>query len=260
MGRVYPSTVVDFIIQHKRTKCVRTMPTATIAHITQTPVHTIKDAPLVVVTLQAHPLAGQLPLSSLSLLLPVCSEWFGEGTDTVYMNIWAKVNGQFVDQQQIFFGDHDASSDPIYVNPSQNSVTFVLDDATDTAQYGFNIMNRGGTNLPDFSADLTEIADVASAVAEIAGIFGFEEVATFSEVVAQVAEELADIIDDLFPNCDGMTAAESFQSTKADLDASNPSSNQPHVVQNRGYPGTQANGGCGDPSYYLATFSIQAFG
>ena len=192
----------------------------------------------------------------LSLFVPIYSELFG-GSDTVYVNIWGKVNGQFVGGWNVYFGDHGAGADPIVVPSANNFVTFQLINPTDTVQYGFTIVNRGGTSLTQFGPDLNKIAEVASTVAEIAGVVGLEEVATFATVLAGVAEGLADIIGALFPDCDGITAAESFQSTKADLDAMLPYPNESNEVSDRGYLGSNSPDGCGAKSYYYASFSIQ---
>ncbi len=209
-------------------------------------------------TIKARELgAPRTKLSCSSVLKP-----FGmrRETDTDFSNVWADVNGApaFDSPSNAFYGD---LGNGMYQVPGDASyVDFVLTNPDDIATFGFNVINHGGTNLAGFEATLNQIATAAAQLAleseagEDDPNLGADSNA-FPALAQGIEALLDDLINFIFPDCDGPVAGLAFHYTKAALDALLPTGGQ-LSVSNKLIPGIDSQGGCGSNSRYRVWYAI----
>ena len=183
-------------------------------------------------------------------------------TDTDFSSVWANVNGVpvFGSPLNAFYGD--LGNGGYNVPESALFVDFVLTNPDDVAEFGFNIVNHGGTDLSGFETALNQLVTVAAEVAVTVETDDDDpdlgaDSDTFKQLVGSIESLLDDLINVIFPDCDGLVAAESFKRTKAEIDAMlRPAPSTILYVNDKLYPGTDSPWGCGSNSRYRVWYVL----
>lgn len=188
-----------------------------------------------------------------------------EDTDTVTFGARAGEARTFVQSKlagDVNNGDHGVgiASPPLYV-PGQGKPAvfsyFIYNG--DTSKLQVSLDDEAGKVIDLYTEQILEGGPSQDPGADIPDDPDLPDGASFDDTSWVNVLEFAAIGSLLFPDCDGMVAADVIGRTKIQLDAAIDAAGGDSYTQNRRYPGTDSPPGCGSNSDYTVTWSVTRF-
>lgn len=188
-----------------------------------------------------------------------------DDTDTVTFAVRGGAAQTFVQSKlvgDVNNGDHDVgiASPSLYVPTGGKSAVFsyfIYNGATGNLQISLD--DEAGKVIDLYTQQILEGGPSKDPSVEIPDDPSIPDNATFDDTSWVNVLEFAAIGSLLFPDCDGMVAADVIGRSKGDLDAAIDAADGMSYTQNRRYPGTDSPAGCGSNSDYTVTWSITRF-
>jgi hypothetical protein len=188
-----------------------------------------------------------------------------EDTDTVTFGVRAGSTQTFLQSKavgDVNNGDHNVAiaSPPLYLPTGGKPAVFSYYIYNgDTAKLAISLDDITGKVIDLYTQQILEGGLSQDPKAEIPDDPDLPNSATFDDTSWVNVFELAAIGSLLFPDCDGMVAADVIGRSKGDLDAAIDNAGGMSYTQNRRYPGTDSPAGCGSNSDYTVTWSVTRF-
>ncbi|HET9893793.1 MAG TPA: hypothetical protein VFQ44_02555 [Streptosporangiaceae bacterium] len=188
-----------------------------------------------------------------------------EDTDTVAFAVRAGAGQTFVQSKlvgDVNNGDHNVgvASPALYV-PADGKLAvfsyFIYNG--DTRNLEISLDDEAGKVIDLYTEQIVEGGPSQDPDAEIPDDPSLPDGASFDDTSWVNVLEFAAIGSLLFPDCDGMVAADVIGRSKSELDAAIDAAGGTSYTQHRRYPGTDSPPGCGSNSDYTVTWSVTRF-
>lgn len=159
-------------------------------------------------------------------------------------------------------GDHSVglSSAPVFVTNDDRPVVFgYVFYNGDTSSLSVPLDDMATKIVEDYFKQITEGGPSGDPTREVPDDPQLPDNATFTDTSWVNVLVLAELASLLFPDCDGVVAADGIARTKVELDNALDASDGMHYRQTRRYPGTDSPPGCGSNSNYTVSWSVRRY-